>query len=399
MEENIFNPDEKTEEKSFAELLGESQFERKSFKPGEKIDAVIVNISPEWIFIDLGGKTEGYLDRQELMDRDGNLTVKEGDTLSAYFLSSERSEKLFTTKVGGESARTYLEEAWANGIPLEGIVDKETKGGFEVKIAGSLRGFCPYSQMSLKKIHQASDYVGKSFLFTISEYGENGRNLILSRRSILEEEQKKRREELKGILREGMLTNGTVTSIQKFGAFVDIGGIQGLLPISEIGWDRTEDIEKRFTVGQEVQAIIIKLDWAKDRITLSLKETLPDPWENIEEKFPGGSYRTGTVSRLTDFGAFVTLEPGVDGLIHISKLNAGKQKKHARQILSKDQSVEVKIESVDPGKRRISLALADAGEKEEEKTQQKDDYRKYTGKDSRSFGSLGDLLKQKAKKK
>lgn len=399
MEENKYTFDEKTEEKSFAELLGESRFEKKSFTPGEKIDAVIVNISPEWIFIDLGGKTEGYLDRQELLDGNGNLTVKEGDTLSAYFLSSERNEKLFTTKVSGNSARTYLEEARTNGIPIEGVVDKEIKGGFEVKIAGNLRGFCPYSQMSLKKVDQASDFVGKSFLFTIHEYGENGRNLVLSRRSILEEEQKKKREELSESLQEGMIINGTVTSIQKFGAFVDIGGVQGLLPLSELGWDRTEDIDKLLTVGQEIQASIIKLDWAKNRITLSLKETLPDPWQNIEEKFPSGSYRTGTVSRLTDFGAFVTLEPGVDGLIHISKLSPGKQKKHARQILSKDQAVEVKIESVDPVKRRISLALADAGEKEEEKTSQKDNYRKYLGKDSRSFGSLGDLLKQKTTKK
>lgn len=382
-----------TEEKSFAELLEESPPDPGWLKPGEKVEAAVVKITPEWIFLDLGGKSEGCLDARELLDDEGHVKVKEGDVISAYFLSSRQNEKLFTVRVGaGEAGRAYLEDAWRNGIPVEGTVDREVKGGFDVRIAGSVRGFCPFSQMGLSRVEDTGTLLGRTLTFRITEYGEKGRNIILSNRAILEEERRKEMESLKASLSEGMTVRGRVVSILDFGAFVDIGGVQGLLPASEVGWDRSADIREALTLGQEVEATIIKLDLARDRITLSLKKNLPDPWEEAGGKYPEGSVHSGKVARLTKFGAFVTLGPGVDGLIHISRLGGGKRISHPKDVVSEGQVLEVKVEAVDSAKKRVSLALAGTG-REEERPERGDDYRRYLGTGPRSMGTLGDVLK------
>jgi small subunit ribosomal protein S1 len=394
MEEQSQKMEEEGDEKSFAELLGESEPDRGWLKPGQRVEAAIVKVTPEWLFIDVGGKHEGYLDRREFIDAEGNLTVKEGQTIRAYFLSSQHNEKLFTTKVGtGEAGRAFLEDAWRNGIPVEGVVGREVKGGFEIKIAGDIRGFCPFSQMGLFRVEIPSDCIGKHLTFRIIEYGERGWNIIVSHRAILEEGQAKQKETLKASLKEGMTVKGTVISIQKFGAFVELGGIQGLIPISEIAWEHVGDISEKLAVGQEVEAIILKLDWEKDRISLSLRSKLPDPWERVETEFPEGASFTGTVVRLTKFGAFVTLIPGVDGMIHISKLGRGKRITHPSEVLTEGQSIAVKIEKIDPENKRISLAPL--GDAEEEKAEELEDFHNYMGKAPSSFGSLGDMLQKK----
>ena len=196
------------------------------------------------------------------------------------------------------------------------------KGGFEVKVAGSVRAFCPYSQMGLRRTDNPDTYVGRHLSFRITEYGEKGRNIILSHRAILEEERRQQKEELRETLREGMTVKGTVTSIREFGAFLSIGSVEGLLPISEIGWGRVADINEVLTVGQELEVVVKQIDWENDRFSFSLKETLADPWEMVTQAFPEGSFHTGKVARLTNFGAFVTLSAGVDGLIHISRLGS-----------------------------------------------------------------------------
>jgi small subunit ribosomal protein S1 len=395
--ENQMNDEstETAETKSFAELLSETEISRDWMQPGQKVEAVIVKITPEWIFLDLGGKSEGYLDRRELDDENSPINVKEGDRIRAYFLSSRNNEKLFTTKVGGgEAGRTYLEDAWQSGIPIEGIVEKEIKGGFEIKIAGDIRSFCPYSQMGLKRDENSGEYCGKRLPFKIVEYGERGKNIILSRRDIIKEEQEQQKDAMKITLLEGMTVKGKITSIQKFGAFLDIGGIQGLIPISEIGWSRVGDINEHLSVGQEVEAVILKLDWEKDRVSLSLKATLADPWDDVDKKFIVGSSHKGTVLSLTKFGAFISLEPGIDGLLHISKLKANKNAKSPVQSLTEGQSLDVQIEAMDKANKRISLSLASAA-MDAEKTDDADDYRQYMGKQTKSLGSLEDLLKNK----
>ena len=388
-----------SEEKSFAELFEETEVRKDFLNPGQKIEAAIVKITQDWIFLDLGGKSEGYLDRKELADENGNLSVKEGDTVEAYFLSSRHNEKLFTTKIGaGDSARTHIEEVWRNGIPIEGIVEKEIKGGFEIKLAGDMRGFCPYSQIGINRTENAKDYIGRRLPFRIIEYGERGRNIILSARAILEEQKKKDEEARKAELHEGMLVKGTVVSIRDFGAFLDIGGLQGLLPISEIGWDRVEDIYTRLSVGQIIDVVITRMDPQSNRISFSLKQTLSDPWNEAETKYPEGTFHTGTVVRLTKFGAFVNLGPGVDGLLHISKLGKGKRIVHPGDAVKLGEAIEVRIDAMDRDQKRISLSIPEAEARDDaarkiEKTSE-NGYREYIGEVPISLGSLGDAMKR-----
>lgn len=395
---------ESNEEQSFAELFEKTQMRKDFLNPGQKIEAMIVKITPDWVFIDLGGKSEGHLDKNEFLDEEGKMTVNEGDAITAYFLSSKHNEKLFTTKIGaGDSARTYMEDAWRSGIPVEGVVEKEIKGGFEIKLPGGLRGFCPFSQVGLYRVEKAEDFIGRRLSFRIMEYGEKGRNIILSSRAILEEQRKKEEDALKAVLKEGMMVTGTIVAVRDFGAFLDIGGLQGLLPISEIGWGRVEDIQERLSVGQTLDVVITKLELEKNRISLSLKQTLADPWNEVMAKYPEGSFFTGTVSRLTTFGAFVTLEPGVDGLIHISKLGKGRRIAHPRDAVQVGQALEVRIDSIDGEQKRISLSIPIEESREEGvrkiSGKPEDEYQEYLDKTPTSLGSFGDILKGKMEKK
>lgn len=391
---------ENDEEQSFAEMFEQSFKDAGRLEPGQKVEARVLKITGEWVFLDTGRKGEGVLDRKELLDAEGNLTVREGDTITAWFLSSSNNEMRFTTKVGGGAAgHAQLEDAWRSGIPVEGYVEKEVKGGFEVKIAGNVRAFCPFSQMGLRRTDNPEAHVGRHLSFRISEYGEKGRNIVVSRRALLEEEQRQQREAIRETLREGMIVTGTVTSLQKFGAFVDIGGIEGLLPVSEIAWGRVKDISEALSVGQQVEVLIKQLDWEKNRVSFSLKDTLADPWERVAEQYPEGSYHAGTVARLTTFGAFVTLGEGVDGLIHISRLGAGKRINHPREVLKEGESVEVKVESVDRESRRLSLSLAAVSRAAEEEEAVLDTFRKgAVAGSAQSLGSLGEMLKAKLEK-
>ena len=389
--------EEKNDEVSFEELLKESTAATDWLEPGQRVDAQIADITSDWVFLDIGGKSEGALDKKELLDENGDFTLKVGDTVTAYFLASRNNERLFTTRItSGQAGRNFLEHAWRGEIPVEGLVEKEIKGGFQVKIPGDTLAFCPYSLMGLRRVEDSSEYVGKRMSFIIAEYSEEGRNVILSNRAILQAELRAKKEALKEELREGMTVKGTVASIQKFGAFIDISGVQGLLPISEIGWARVDDVHDVLSVGQELELVILGLDWEKDRMSFSLKATLPDPWDRVEGKYPAGSSHVGTVARLTKFGAFVTLEGGVDGLIHISKLGGGKRLNHPGEVLEQGQSVEVTVETIDLEKNRLSLKLA-LGEKGKDETGMADgdDYRSYLQKTPTSMGTLGDILKDK----
>jgi small subunit ribosomal protein S1 len=392
MNENEESRDEFAEEESFAELFEQSTLKPLRFNPGQKVKAKVVSISSESVFIDMGGKSEGYLDAKEFLDDEGKLVVSEGELIEAYFLSADENQMRFTTRIsGGEAGRYYLEEAWRNAIPVEGLVEKEIKGGFEVTIAGGLRGFCPFSQMGLQR-ENPKDITGRHLDFRITQYSEKGRNIVLSNRAVMEEERLRQREEQKGLLLEGAKVTGTISSIHNFGAFVKVGTIDGLIPISEIGWERTEDINEVLKVGQEVEVIAMKLDWENDRLSFSLKRALPDPWESLEKDFPPGSRHTGTVVRLTNFGAFVSLAPGVDGLLHISKLGGGKKIRHPHEAVAKGQVIEVKIDSIDRENKRISL-LPESSEPSEEPSGE--DLSRYAKANSSAMGTFADLLQAK----
>jgi small subunit ribosomal protein S1 len=385
-------------EKSFAELLDEATLTPCRYSAGEKIDTTIVKITAEWIFLDLGAKSEGYLDKKELTDEQGNLTVKEGDSITAYFLSSKHGEKLFTTKLlTRQSVDDYLLNAYKHQIPLEATVEKEIKGGFSVKISATAEGFCPYSQMDTKKIDDVATYTGKKFDFIIIEYKDRGRTIVLSRRPLLEKLEKEKIAALKGSLQKGMTVQGVVKAVRDFGAFVDIGGIQALLPISEMAWGKVQDTKALYFPGDKIEAKIINLDWENNRVTLSVKDALADPWNDIAGKYPEGSVHTGKVSRLTDFGAFITLEDGVDGLLHISKLARGKKIKHARDVLAADTQVEIRVEKIDLPNKKISLDLA--ANSAEASADDDKDLKNYIGKAPKKMGTLGDAFKKAAKKR
>ena len=389
------------EEESFADMFERSQKDVGRLAPGSKVEATVLKITKDWVFLDTGRKGEGVLDIKELTDAEGNVSVKAGDKVTAWFISSRNNEMRFTTRIGSGSGaaagNAQLEEAYASGIPVDGVVEKEVKGGFEVKVAGS-RAFCPFSQMALRRIDDSAAYIGKHISFKIAEYGENGRNIVLSHRALLEEELQQQKEALKETLKVGDRVKGTVTSLRDFGAFVSVGAIEGLLPISEVAWARVKDVSEVLSVGQEVEVVVKGIDWDKDRISFSLKDTLADPWEEAATAFPEGSYQHGKVARLTPFGAFVTLASGVDGLIHISKLGGGKRIQHPKEVLSEGQEVEVKVEGIDREQKRISLALASVSRAEQEQTESMEAFRKTAAEAPKGMGTLGDLLKAKLNK-
>lgn len=395
-------------DRSFAELFQETVSGKKEgLRPGQKVEATVVRIAKEWIFLDLGAKSEGAVARNEFADGEGNLTVQEGERVQVYFLSEKKGERLFTARMGSGAGAGHLEEAYRSGIPVEGTVSAEVKGGFEVRFSGNTRGFCPFSQMELRHIDNAGEYIGKKFAFRISKYSDHGKNIVVSRRVLLEEERSQLKEKLRETLAPGQNVRGTITSIRDFGAFVDIGGIEGLIPVSEIAWGRIEDIHERVSVGQEVMVTVLKIDWDNDRYSFSLKDSLPDPWQNVAAMFPEGSVQTGTVVRLMDFGAFVSLAPGIDGLVHISRLGAGRRISHPREAVKEGEVLEVKIDSIDPEKKRLSLSLsrpagdakpARAGrDKDDGASEGKDEFRTYVAekkREERPLATFADLFKK-----
>lgn len=399
-DDEMMEETEEIEDSSFAELFEGSGRENKRWlEPGQKLTGKVLKIGSEWIFMDTGQKGEGVIERKEFLDIDGNITVKEGDVISAYFLSSSHGEMRFTTRIGGASGggSTQLEQAWQAGVPVEGVVEKEIKGGYEIKI-GSSRAFCPYSQIALRRVENPEALIGTRLTFQISEYAENGRNIIVSRRALLEEEQRRLKEEAQAGISEGMTVTGTITSVQDYGAFVDIGGLEGLIPVSEIAWSRVKDVREVLTVGQQLKVVIKTIDKEKERISLSIKDTLADPWEQVIAKYPEGSFHSGVVARLDSFGAFVTLGDGVDGLLHISKLGSGKRINHPREVVKEGEEIEVKIESVDRGSRRISLALAGPARAAAEEEATLSEFRRQADDAPRGMGTLADMLKSRVQK-
>jgi small subunit ribosomal protein S1 len=334
------------------------------------------------------------LDIRELQDNEGNLALAVGDRLEAYFLSRAGGELRFTTRIGGGSSGTaQLEEAWRSGIPVDGRIEKEIKGGYEVKLPGNVRSFCPFSQLGLRRQDAPDEVIGQSRSFKITQFGEQGRNIVVSHRVLQEEEQQSQREVLRGTLKVGDVVRGTVTNVRDFGAFVDIGGIEGLVPISEVGYGRVEDIHSVLQVGQELEVAVKSCDWEANRFSFSLRDTLADPWSKVGSHYrEGGSY-PGRVARLANFGAFVTLEEGVDGLIHISKLGGGKHLKHAQEALKLGEQLTVTIDKIDREQRRISLVPAAAGGEVDEAPSSYADQPSGGG-----MGSLGDLLKARMEK-
>ena len=346
------------QEESFAELFEKSSKQTVRFSPGQKIRAKIVSISGDIAFIDLGDKSEGAIDLAEFSDRDGILRAKAGDEFDVFFVTVESGIRKFTTLIRGYSAVSLksIRDAFEADIPVQGEIKREVKGGFEVLI-GDVRCFCPFSQIDLKGGREGGVYLGRTFSFKILEYEENGKNIIISRRAILEKEKEAKIQKLKETLQVGMEVTGTVRSVMNFGAFIDLGGIDGLIPASELSWARNERPSDILSLGQQVTAKILSLDWENNKLSLSLKAMEPDPWTVVSGKYSEGSRISGKIVRLAPFGAFVNLEPGIDGLIHISNLGTGRRINHPREVVEVGQTIEVYVHSFDSDSRKIGLSL------------------------------------------
>jgi small subunit ribosomal protein S1 len=396
----------------FAAMLAEFEREQKvvpsrrkqeGHKVGTEVKGRILSIGRDSAFVDLGGKDDGAISLEELRGPDGQLTVRVGDEITARIVEIDGrggGVVLRRTLGRGPDARAELHQAFELSIPIEGQVSAVIKGGVEVQVAG-VRGFCPISQLDLRHVDDASSYVGQRFLFRITRLEETGRllNVVLSRRTLLEEAAQAQAEELRKKLAPGVVVRGRVTALKDYGAFVDIGGIEAMLHVSELSFQRARHPKEMLSVGQEVEVLILKIEPGTDkkrgeRISLSLKSLEKDPWSDIETQFPIGMRFPAKVLRTEAFGAIVELAPGIEGLVHISELGGGRRLRHAKDAVQSGGNIDVVVQQIDREKRRLSLSVADPADVEG------GDLGSSAPQTSRmGFGTLGDLLSKTAHKK
>jgi small subunit ribosomal protein S1 len=344
-------------EESFADLFEESlKTKRKTVAPGEKVTGTVVQVGAERAIVDLGGGQDGMIELAELAEKGEKATVKVGDRVEAYVVRIENRNAILAKSLGkGPGARAALEEAARTGVPVDGHITGVNKGGYEVEVAGT-RCFCPLGQMDIRRIEDPATMIGQKLQFRIQEF-RGSRDIVLSRRALLEAEQAEKAKATRANLQVGVRFTGVVTNVRDFGAFVDIGGLEGLVPVSELSYGRVRPSDV-VSAGQQVEVEVIRIEppGPKDRserITLSMKALGQDPWTETVSDLPEGSIVRGTVVRIQPFGAFVEIVPGVDGLVHVSAF--GKRIAHPSNVVNVGDSVAVRVDAVDLGQRRISL--------------------------------------------
>lgn len=319
--------------------------QRKNLEPGTKVTGTISRVGHDTVFVDLGVKAEGQLERSEVPD------AQAGAEIEAFVVSSGEQGVVLTLKLTGAAAAGHLLEAAEAGLPVEGKVEGRNPGGFDVRV-GPVRAFCPSSQITLHRGVDLDGFVGQVLTFRVLEAGDR---VVLSRRALMEEEAAVKAEALWKTLAEGQAFRGTVTSTQPFGFFVDIGGVEGLVPRSEIGWGHVEDPRQVVKPGAAVEVVVLSAERAERKLTLSAKALEDDPWNDVGVAFVEGGVYQGKVTNTTEFGAFVQLAPGLEGLVHVSKLAGG--------VPAKGDGMSVRLLQIDGERRRLSLApVADGAE-------------------------------------
>ncbi len=338
----------------------EASLKAKRIEKGQTVEGTIVAIGPEVAFVDVGGKGEATIEIDELKDDAGALEVAVGDRVQATVISTAGGLTLSRRLARGAATARQLEDAFHTGLPVEGKVERAVKGGYEVRIARQ-RAFCPFSQIDTVRTEPPA-HEGRVYRFRIIEYKEGGRNLVVSRRALLEEEQRAGAEEIRRSIVAGAVMSGRVTSVREFGAFVDLGaGVQGLLHVSEIGWSRVSDPAEVLKAGDELTVKVLRVDDEGRKISLGLKQLTADPWSHVHDGYEIGQVRTGRVTRLTEFGAFVELEPGVEGLAHVSTFApTGRADGWSSQI-AVGTTATFEILTIDLVKKRIGVALVPEG--------------------------------------
>jgi small subunit ribosomal protein S1 len=343
----------------FAKLLDESFGGNSGLQEGSVIKGTVVGIEKDLAVIDVGLKTEGRVALREFAGPGRQAELKVGDTVEVYLERVENAlgeAVLSRDKARREESWGKLETAFKNNEKVQGVIFNQVKGGFTVDLDGAV-AFLPRSQVDIRPIRDVTPLMNVGQPFQILKMDRRRGNIVVSRRTVLEETRAEQRQELVQNLEEGQVIDGVVKNITDYGAFVDLGGIDGLLHVTDIAWRRVNHPTEVLNIGQQVKVKIIKINHETHRISLGMKQLLDDPWQGIEAKFPIGTKFKGRVTNITDYGAFVELEPGIEGLIHVSEMSWTKKNVHPGKIVSTSQEVEVQILEVDPVKRRISLGL------------------------------------------
>jgi small subunit ribosomal protein S1 len=342
----------------FEKMLDES-FDQGSPQEGSVVKGIVVGIEKDLAVIDVGAKTEGRVALREFAGPGRQPEIKIGDTVEVYLERVENAlgeAVLSRDKARREESWGKLEKAFTSGEKVHGVIFNQVKGGFTVDLDGAV-AFLPRSQVDIRPIRDVSPLMNQPQPFQILKMDRRRGNIVVSRRTVLEETRAEQRQELVQNLEEGQVIDGVVKNITDYGAFVDLGGIDGLLHVTDIAWRRVNHPTEVLNIGQQVKVKIIKINHETHRISLGMKQLQDDPWHDIEAKYPVGTRYTGRVTNITDYGAFVELEPGIEGLIHVSEMSWTKKNVHPGKIVSTSQEVEVQVLEVDPVKRRISLGL------------------------------------------
>jgi small subunit ribosomal protein S1 len=347
-------------EEDFAALF-EASVQSRRLERGQAVEGTVVAIGSEVAFVDVGGKGEAEIAADELRDEAGALEVAVGDRIQAVVVSTEGGLTLSRKLARAAATDRQLEDAYHAGLPVEGRVEGAIKGGYEVRVARH-RAFCPISQMDTARTTDPAEHVGRVYAFRITEYRDGGRNLVVSRRALLEEEQRLRAGEVRRTIVPGAVLTGRVASVVEFGAFVDLGaGVQGLLHVSEMAWARVPDITEIVVPGQEITVKVLRVDEDLRRISLGLKQLTGDPWATVPARYAVGQVYAGRVTRHAQFGAFVELEPGVEGVAHVSAFPPTGQPGGWARAFPVGFEAAFEVLSLDAEKKRIGLAPVPEG--------------------------------------
>lgn len=355
----------KGREEAFAELFesyGNKGLE--DVEVGAKVKGEIISIGKESVFVDLGAKSDGVVEKSELLDEKAEMPFTEGDTLELYVVSITDNEIRLSKAISRASGPRLLQDAFAKGIPVEGKVKGVIKGGFHIELMHR-RAFCPLGQIDLHFVEDPEAYVGNTYTFLITQFEEDGSNIVVSRRELLNRELEAERGRFLHDITVGTELEGTVKRMLAYGAFVELfPGIEGMVHISELSWSRLNKPEEVLNVGDTVRVKIIGIDQGdrpeEMRITLSMKQLSADPWDAVGEKIHEGDKATGTVTRCAEFGAFVEIVPGIEGLVHISEMSYTKRVVKPQEVVDIGDVVSVVVKEIDPEKRRISLSIKEA---------------------------------------
>jgi small subunit ribosomal protein S1 len=348
------------QQEDFAAMF-EASVKARRVERGQTIEGVVVGFGPKVAFVDIGGKGEAEIDIEELKDADGDVEVSVGDRLTAKVVSTSGGIVLSRRGVRNAATQRELEDAYRAGLAVEGKVEKAVKGGYEVRIARE-RAFCPLSQIDIARTTDPAVHEGKTYTFRIIEYKDGGRDVVLSRRKHLEEEQRASADAIRKSLVPGTVVSGRVASVLDFGAFVDLGsGIQGLLHVSDMSWARNTTPGAIVAVGDQITVRVLRVDEGTQKIALGLKQLQDDPWSTVPMRYEVGQVRSGRVTRVAEFGAFVELEPGIEGLAHASTFPPASGPGGWAKLVAVGMTGAFEILSVDPAQKRIGLALVEEG--------------------------------------